>query len=278
VGTATVATLALAPAFLSNLSVRANVGPGGDALIVGFVLGGSGSARMLVRGVGPGLAQFGVTGAMSAPQLTLAGATGATIATNSGWGNNTTLAATFAQVGAFPFAAGSTDTATVQSLAIGNYTARISSTGTTSGIALAELYDADPGVISARPVNVSARVTVGTGGSILIAGFVVGGTGGEKLLIRGVGPGLTQFGVSGVLANPVLTVVDASGKTLASNAGWANAPTLASTFAQVGAFPFASGSADAAVLVTVSAGAYTAQISSADATTGQALIEIYEVK
>ena len=276
--TANVGTLSLVSAYLSNLSVRANIGTSADVLIVGFVIGGNGSAQMLIRGIGPGLAPFGVTGALARPLLTLSAAGGATIATNSGWANSTTLAALFRQVGAFALTTDSADAALVQSLAASDYTAQVSGVGGTTGVALAELYDSDSGAITARPINISARANVGTGGNILIAGFSISGAGSERLLIRAAGPTLAQFGVSGALANPVLTVFDSNQKTLATNSSWGGDATLASAAAQNGAFPFPTGSADAALLLTVPAGSFTAQVSGANGTTGIALIEIYEVK
>jgi len=135
---------------------------------------------------------------------------------------------------------------------------------------------------SARLINISTRAQVGTGGNILIPGFVISGSGTETLLIRADGPGLTQFGVGGVLATPSLVVVNSSDVTVASNTGWGTStdPTpgqIASVAAQVGAFPFTSGSADCAQVVNLTAGAYTMQVSGVGGTTGVALAEIYEV-
>jgi hypothetical protein len=133
---------------------------------------------------------------------------------------------------------------------------------------------------AARLVNISARAQVETGGNVFIVGFVIGGSGTETLLIRADGPGLTQFGVNGTLAQPTLSVFDATGVVIASNTGWgtnSNPAMLANTAASVGAFALAPGSADCASIVSLSAGAYTAQISGANNTTGVALAEIYEV-
>jgi hypothetical protein len=136
------------------------------------------------------------------------------------------------------------------------------------------------GSSSGRLINISTRAQVGTGANILIPGFEVSGGGTETLLIRADGPSLSQFGVSGILAQPSLTVVDAAGNTIAANTGWgtnANPAQVASVSAQVGAFPFESGSADSAVIISVPAGGYTVKISGVGNTTGVALAEIYEV-
>jgi uncharacterized repeat protein (TIGR03803 family) len=131
-----------------------------------------------------------------------------------------------------------------------------------------------------RLVNVSTRAQVGTGANILIPGFVVAGNGTETLLIRADGPSLTRYGVTGVLAQPSLTVVDSAGNVIASNTGWGTNATpskIASVAAQVGAFAFATGSADSAVIVYLPAGGYTVEISGVNNTTGVALGEVYEV-
>ena len=155
----------------------------------------------------------------------------------------------------------------------GDFTVQASGTG--AGVILVEAYDTAGGT-SARLVNLSARNRVGTGDDILIAGFTLVGAGSKQVLIRAVGPTLTIFGVSGALADPTLRVIDATGVTIASNDNWA--ATLAPTFAQIGAFPLTPASRDAALLVTLPAGStYTIQVSGVSNTTGEALVEVYEV-
>jgi hypothetical protein len=146
---------------------------------------------------------------------------------------------------------------------------------------LVEVYDATIGVIptAQRVVNIATRATAGTGDSTLIAGFYVSGTVPKRVLIRGVGPSLAQFGVTGVLARPQLSV--AAGATeLAQNAGVATSADIAgivAASAQVGAFALVANSQDAAILINLAPGAYTARVSGVGATTGAALIEVYEV-
>ena len=124
-----------------------------------------------------------------------------------------------------------------------------------------------------RLTNISARNRVGTGADILIAGFTIAGTGTKKLLIRAVGPTLSSFGLSNVLADPKLAVHDGS-KLIAENDDWS--PALVSTFASVGAFELAENSKDSALVVFLPAGGYTVQVSGASNSMGEALIEIYE--
>jgi sugar lactone lactonase YvrE len=128
-----------------------------------------------------------------------------------------------------------------------------------------------------RLINLSTRAQVGTGANILIPGFVVAGSGMETLLIRADGPTLTEFSVTGVLSVPSLNIFDSSGHLLASNTGWNNDPRLAAAAQSVGAFALAPGSTDCALIITLPAGGYTAQVSGVGGTTGVALAEVYEM-
>jgi hypothetical protein len=266
---------------LINISTRAQVGTGGNIMIPGFVISGNGTETLLIRGDGPSLTQYGVAGVLAQPSLSVINqATGATVASNTGWGTNPTpsqIASIAAQVGAFPFASGSADSAVIVSLPAGAYTVKISGVGNTTGVALAEVYEVSSS--GTRLINISTRAQVGTGSNIMIAGFVISGSGTKQLLVRDDGPSLTQYGVSGVLAQSSLSVL--SGQTvIASNTGWgtnANPSQITSIGATVGAFSFAAGSADSAVVVNLSAGAYTAEVSGVNNTTGVALAEVYEV-
>jgi hypothetical protein len=262
-----------------NLSIRSYVGTGAEAVTVGFYISGSGSKQLLIRGVGPTLATaFGVGGVLGNPQLTVFNSSGVAIQSDAAWGGSAALANVFSEVGAFALPVDSADSAIYTSLPGGfAYTAQISGINDTTGVALAELYDADGGNPPTRLVNVSTRAFSGTGSSVLTAGFVIGGTGTDTLLIRGVGPGLTQFGVTGVLATPTVTVFDSNGNSIGFDAGWGGGSELASAFAEVGAFGLPAGSADSAILVTLPEGNYTVEVAGTNGSTGVALIEVYEV-
>ena len=261
---------------LTNLSVRANAGSGSDLLMVGFVVSG-GTKSMLVRAIGPTLTQFGVTGALADPQLSLF--SGTTLdQSDLAWGGGTALVNAFNNVGAFPLASTSNDSALVASLPAGSYTAQVVSASGASGVALAEIYDADSSATpDGRLINLSARATVGSGNGVLVAGFIVSGTAPETVLIRGIGPALTQFGVTGALANPQLTLYDSSGNVLNSNTGWGGTTDLTNAFAEAGAFNLADDSNDTAILVTLAPGAYSAQVNGVNGSTGTAMIEVYEM-
>jgi len=278
-------------AWIVNLSARAysESGAGGaNQLIAGFVTTGPGNKTVLIRGDGPSLAAFSITDFLPDPQLTLvSGST--TVAMTDSW--VASLASEFAQVGAFAFTPGSHDTALLETLAPGPYTAQVISETTNNGVALAEIYDADSLAPTDRLVNISARAFVGTGANILIGGFVISGITPQTVVIRGDGPALTGFGLSGALANTTLTLSSNNG-TIAGNNGWNTAPTAGSAATggivvqpltaalstKVGAFALAQGSADSAIVATLPPGNYTAQVTGTGNSTGVALVEIYELR
>ena len=132
---------------------------------------------------------------------------------------------------------------------------------------------------NSRLMNISTRGRVGTGSDILISGIVVTGSARKTLLVRAVGPALTGFGVVGAVNSPVLSVLDSSGRVVASNTGWStssNASAIINATAGVGAFGFADGSADSALLITLDPGSYTLQVAGRNGSTGVALIEAYD--
>ena len=276
---------------LINISSRAYVGTGSSVEIAGFVIHGppGSTDQVLIRGVGPSLTQYGVSGALALPVLTLFNSSGTQIAIDDlTWGSNSN----FAQIvsaetttGAFPLSYSSADSALLVTLAPGSYTAEISATspgtGATNapGVALAEVYEVSSA--GAQIVNISTRAYVGTGSNVEIAGIVVTGGFPAYVLVRAVGPALAQFGVSGVLAKPSLSVTDSSRNTIATNTGWStgsNAASVPSATATVGAFALPSGSADCAVLLNLQPGSYTAVVSGVGGTTGVALVEAYQIQ
>jgi endo-1,4-beta-xylanase len=275
----------LARSRLVNLSTRASAGAGEATLISGFHIDGTGSKRVLVRGIGPGLAAFGVTGALLRPELTLRSAEGVAISTNRGWesgGNAPAIAALAANVGAFPLAAGSADCAVVATLPPGGYTAPVTSTDGGAGVALIEAYDLDADSETDAPArfrNLSTRARVGAAAAVAIPGFVIAGENARTVLVRAIGPGLAAFGVSDTLARPSLVVM--SGATaVAANAGWESsaAPAaLAAAADRAGAFPLRTGQPDAALLATLPPGAWTIQVAGADGGFGVVLIEAYDL-
>lgn len=269
---------------LVNISCRATVGTGANILIAGFAIGGAGTTgteSLLIRGSGPALAGFGVAGTLPDPELSLFSGSNM-LDSNSGWGGSATISTTAAAVGAFAWSdTTSHDAALVEHLSGGPYTVQIAGQTGDTGVALAEVYDATPAggytPTTPRVVNISARVQVGTGGNILIAGFAIGGATARTVLIRASGPALNAFGVTGTLADPELQLFSGS-TVLDSNTAWGGATPIVNAAAQVGAFAWSSATSnDSAILITLPPGPYTAQISGASGDTGVALVEVYEV-
>jgi len=276
---------------LVNLAVRSTAGSGDRVLFVGLVVGGeatAGTKQLLIRAIGPTLAaSFGVAGGLADPKLELFPGGGTTsVASNDNWNGDLALATAAAQLGAFPLASSdSKDAVLMSNRSGGGYTVQVSGVTAESGIVLAEIYDATPsaafGASTPRLINVSARTLVGQGDDILIAGFVIGGTGAKRVMVRAIGPTLSAFGVTGVLANPKLDLfLGGSSAVIASNDDWGsavNASEVATTAGRVGAFALLRESRDAVLLVTLPPGSYTAQVSGVNNTTGAALVEVYEV-
>ncbi len=282
-----------APARLVNLATRTSVLGGSATLISGFVIADA-PKTVLVRAAGPALTDFGVPGALTEPGLALFRGT-ERIAANTRWptaANAPELRATAQRVGAFAFAEGSADSALLATLAPGDYTAQVTSATSATGVALLELYDADPSAQSGtgvppvssptphgRLINTSVRAQVGIGGQILIPGLVVGPGAPKALLVRAVGPGLAPFGVTGLLARPVLTLY-AGDTAYRTNTGWRTLPDSAAfqlASERLNLFPLAENGADSGLFLSLDPGAYTLQVTGVGGTTGVALVEIYEV-
>jgi hypothetical protein len=266
----------VATARMVNLSVRSAAGSGSQTLIVGFVITGSGSKQLLLRGIGPTLGSYGVSNALADPLLRLFNSSGVQVQANDDWGGSAELNTAFASLGAFALPAASKDAALFTPLAAGPSTFHIVANSGT-GVALAELYDADSAAETAQLVNISARTQVDTGDKILIAGFVITGNVPKTVLIRGLGPTLTPYGVTGALADPQLKLYK-GGAIVTSNDDWGGTTVLKSVFANVGAVGLVSDtSKDAAMLVTLPPGAYSAQVSGVNSTTGVGLVEVFVV-
>jgi hypothetical protein len=186
------------------------------------------------------------------------------IAVNDDWSDQAdpdAVAQLTEAVGAFPLPSGSKDAALRLEFEPGAYSVHLSGKDGT-GIGLVELYDGSESG-NGRLMNLSTRGLVGTGDSIMVPGIVVT-TNPRRLLIRGVGPELAVsfgFAPGTVLPNPILTLKDQDGVTLATNDDWStneDPAMIAGVSQQVGAFPLTEGGADAVLLIEVPAGVYTA--------------------
>lgn len=270
---------------LANISTRGVVGVDAGVLIAGLVIRGNTPKQVIVRAVGPSLGSFGIGGSLADPRLKIVDESGRVVAENDNWesaGNPAELGATFARLGAFQFQSGSRDAAVAVTLPPGSYTAQVSGAGGATGVALVEAYDADPNAATSRSrrlVNIATRGQVGTGEDVLIAGLVVTGPGPRTYLVRAVGPTLAYHAVPGVLDDPFLQIY--KGETLLrENDDWdspASAqPALREAAQKVGAFPLQV-RRDAAMIITLQPGSYTAKVSGYSGETGVGLVEIYEL-
>lgn len=152
-------------------------------------------------------------------------------------------------------------------------TFRTTSSATTSAVAGTVAFAAFPQP-AAPLVNLATRATLAAN-QILTPAFVVGGTVPRRVLIRAVGPTLgTAFNVPGAMADPSLTVLRGQTQVGANN-DWGGGAPMAALFTSVGAFALPVSSLDAAVVLTLAPGAYTAQVRGTGA--GEVLVEVYFV-
>ncbi len=262
-----------------NLSVRAGVGNGSGTLVGGVTLADTTAKSYLVRAVGPSLANFGATGFLTEPQLTLRAADGRELAANRGWQDGPDaeeIPALSRSVGAFPLMYGGRDAALIGRLSSDSYLVEVTAPSGEPGTGMLELYELDT---FGRAINLSVRAYVRPGGGSLVGGFVIQGRAHKRLLLRAVGPTLGEMGVSQVLDDPVLAVYSGS-LVVASNDQWELDPSRESAEAaaeRVGAFKLPSGSGDAALFLTLAPGAYTIEVSGKEASEGIVLLEIYDV-
>ena len=279
----------LSDARLLNLSTRALCQTGDNVLIPGFYVSGTGTKRLLMRAVGPGLARFGVSGPLADPQIVLKRQSdNSVVATNEDWGDNANwqdIRDTARSLYAFGLAEGSKDAALLLDLPAGGYTIVASGHGEETGVSIVELYDVSGATDTARLVNISNRGYVGVGGQIMIPGFVVSEEGSRTFLIRAVGPTLGRFGVPGLLADPRIEVYKRRPGTaiddlILTNDTWGengDAEQIRQAATSVSAFRLNDGSKDAAFVVTLPPGAYTVNAKGVDDSTGVALVEVYLV-
>jgi hypothetical protein len=251
-----------------NLSTRGFVSSGDNVLIGGFIITGTDPKTVVLRGLGPSLSSFGLSGVLSDPVLSLYNSSNTLIATNDNWQSDPHNADIQNNGLAPPHLL---ESATFQTLAPGAYTVVVSGKNSAQGTGLVELYDLSPESNSTLS-NMSTRGSVGTGDNVLISGFIVGDVGSATVIVRALGPSLTSHGVSGVLSDPTLTIYDSTGTAIASNDNWQSDPHY-DEIQKNGLAP--PNSLESALVLHLPAGAYTAIVSGADGGTGIGLAEVY---
>jgi hypothetical protein len=271
---------------LGNISTRSFVQTGEHVMIGGFVVQGSGPKRVIIRAIGPELTQHGIPDALANPRLELHNGSGAVIGTNDDW--QTTIIGgiiTSSQVsdiqnsGHAPTAAN--ESAIIADLQPGNYTAIVRGVNDTVGVALVEVYDLSPGTGSSL-INISTRSFVQTDEHVMIGGFIVQGSGTKRVIIRAIGPELTQFGIPDALANPILELHNGSGALIATNDDWQTTiiggiitSNQVSDIQNSGHAPTAA--SESAITADLQPGNYTAIVRGVNNTVGVALVEVYDL-
>jgi hypothetical protein len=253
-----------------NISTRGNVVGGENNLVAGFIVTGTESKRVALRAIGPSLSALGVLGALNDPVLRLFNSSQVEIGGNDNWQSDSN-AAEIQNIGLAPKAA--TESATVQTLAPGSYTAVVSSKDAATGIAIVEAYDITS-TANSTLANISTRGSIGLDDNVLIGGFIVGGNGSAGVVIRGIGPSLAGFGINSAISDTTLTVFDKNGSPVITNDNWATDPNAAT----IQSYKLApSDSKESATYLQLAPGNYTAIVRGVSGATGTGVVEIYNI-
>jgi hypothetical protein len=236
-------------------------------MIGGFIISGDAAKDVVIRALGPSLADLGVKNVLADPELELYDSTGKLVDQNDNW---ISLAPETVPAELQPTNPAEAVIAT--NLPPDTYTAVLRSADNSSGNALCELYDLDQTAGSSMR-NISTRGEVGTGDDVMIGGFIVGGTAPAKFMIRAIGPSLTAAGVDGALPNPVLELRDSEGSLIFQNDDWRS--TQEQQIIDTTIPP--SDEREAAIVATLAPGGYTAILRDAGGATGVALVEVYSL-
>ena len=254
---------------LLNISTRLVVGTGHTVGIGGFIVTGTEAKKVILRAIGPSLGASGLANVLSNPVLELHGGAGDNlIATNDNWQDDAGSGAELAAAGMAP--TNPYEAAIVVTLPPGQYTAVIDGKDGATGTALVEVYDGEL-TASSQLANISTLGFVGAADDVLIGGFVIG-NGAAKVVLRALGPTLTQFGVANPIGDPTLELHDANGG-VTTNDDW-------QTDADRDSIPVSLQPLDgreSAIYATLSPGSYTAIVRGKAGATGVALVEVYNL-
>jgi hypothetical protein len=252
------------------------VDTGDKVMIGGFIITGSVPKPVVLRGMGPSLVNAGLPGAsvLQDPVIELRGASGALITSNDNWKDSPQKA----QIEGTIFQPTDDREAVIlATLPPAAYTVILKGAGGTSGIGLVEIYDNNSSVDSELG-NISTRGFVQTGNEVMIGGFVLGGNNNPtNIAVRALGPSLSSYGLSPLLADPTLELHNADGTIMISNDDWESDPVSAAELTVHGlALPNPKESGIFTSLVPP--GQFTAIVAGKNGGIGIALVEIYNVK
>jgi hypothetical protein len=264
--------------YLGNISTRSFVQTGDNVMIGGFIVEGIPSKRVILRAIGPELSQYGVPNFLADPTLELHDGNGALIAFNDDW----ILSNQFQEIQDSGHAPRNPlESAIIADLAPGRYTAIVQGINNTTGVALVEAYDLAPSSGSILG-NVSTRSFVQTGDNVMIGGFIVQGTQPKNVIIRAIGPELSQHGVPDFLADPTLELHNGTGALIASNDNWQQTiiggiitQDQVQNIQNSGHAP--ADATESAIIANLPPGNYTAIVRGVNNTTGVALVEVYDL-
>jgi hypothetical protein len=248
------------------------VDTGDNVLIGGFIVTGNDSKNVALRGLGPSLAAFGIPDVLADPTLELRAATGTIITQDDDWQDDPTQAAQLTALGLAPNDV--KESGIVATLPPAAYTVILAGKSQTTGVGLVEVYDTNPGANS-QLGNISTRGLVLTGGNVMIGGFILGGNNSTRVVVRGIGPSLVQFGVSPVLTDPTLELHDSNGTLLIANDDWQDDATTASQLIALGLAP--TDTKESGIIMSLAPGAFTAILAGKNGGTGIGLVEVYNV-
>jgi hypothetical protein len=271
---------------LENISARAFVQTGDNVMIGGFMIEGTEPKRVIIRALGPELTQYGVPDALANPTLEVYDRTGALIASNNNW-VSTIIGGIITsnqvhEIQASGYAPGNPfESAIIADLPAGNYTTVVRGVNNLTGVSLVEVYDLIPDTTSVLS-NISTRGYVQTGDNVMIGGFMVQGSEPKKIIVRVIGPELTQYGVPDALANPSLELYDRTGALIASNNNWVTTIIggiiTSNQVHEIEASGYAPGNPfESAIIANLPAGNYTAVVRGVNNLTGVALLEVYNL-
>ena len=241
-------------------------------MIGGFIITGTVPKKVVMRGIGPSLGGSGLSDVLLDPVLELR-SPGGLLASNDNWKD-----AQRSQIEGTPFQPNDDREAVIMAtLPPAAYTVVLAGQNQTSGLALVELYDNDGQVSDSALANISTRGFVRSGESVMIGGFILGSpTGNLNVAIRGLGPSLTQAGLSNVLADPTLELHNGDGVLLLSNDNWEDDSVSAAQLTATGLAPQAPN--EAAIFTSLPPGAYTAILAGKNDGVGIGLVEIYSLR
>jgi hypothetical protein len=239
---------------------------GDNVGIGGFIITGTAPKHVLLRAIGPSLAQFGVPDALADTVLELHGPGAFATITDDNWGDDPVQEAAILATGIPP--TNNLESAIDATLNPGAYTAVVRGKNDTSGIALVEVYDLDQTALS-KLGNISTRAFVSTGDNIVIAGFILGnGAGNDTIVVRGLSVLSGDF-------DPTLELRDADGNLIGYDNDWQDDPAQAAELIALGLAP--PNNLDAAIVATLPPGLYTALLAGLNNGTGVGLVEVYDL-